>query len=220
MPLIAQWVRQRPWLATGLAGAAGGIASIASGVAAAATSVGALAMGSISTKNRSTEHPLRRRILNTLEKHPGLCYRELQSTLATANGTLRHHLDVLQSRKSISVMPVNGRTCYFAGAPSQVEILKGIAVSEQRAASSLPIGLSLVQRLIIEDIVNEGTPRSQAQLARRIGRTRATVHSAVKVLRRRGILREDRIELMPHIDMNIQWHGTHGVDYEWHDERR
>ena len=57
MPLIAQWVRQRPWLATGLAGAAGGIASIASGVAAAATSVGALAMGSISTKNRSTEHP-------------------------------------------------------------------------------------------------------------------------------------------------------------------
>ena len=117
-------------------------------------------------------------------------------------------------------MPVNGRTCYFAGAPSQVEILKGIAVSEQRAASSLPIGLSLVQRLIIEDIVKEGTPRSQAQLARRIGRTRATVHSAVKVLRRRGILREDRIELMPHIDMNIQWHGTHGVDYEWHDERR
>ena len=220
MPLIAQWVRQRPWLATGLAGAAGGIASIASGVAAAATSVGALAMGSISTKNRSTEHPLRRRILNTLEKHPGLCYRELQSTLATANGTLRHHLDVLQSRKSISVMPVNGRTCYFPGAPSQVEILKGIAVSEQKAASSLPIGLSLVQRLIIEDIVKEGTPRSQAQLARRIGRTRATVHSAVKVLRRRGILREDRIELMPHIDMNIQWHGTQGVDYEWHDERR
>ena len=220
MPLIAQWVRQRPWLATGLAGAAGGIASIAGGVAAAATSVGALAIGSISTKNRSTEHPLRRRILNTLEKHPGLCYRELQSTLATANGTLRHHLDVLQSRKSISVMPVNGRTCYFAGAPSQVEILKGIAVSEQKAASSLPIGLSLVQRLIIEDIVKEGTPRSQAQLARRIGRTRATVHSAVKVLRRRGILREDRIELMPHIDMNIQWHGTHGVDYEWHDERR
>ncbi|MGB0475121.1 MAG: hypothetical protein ACPGK2_04720 [Candidatus Poseidoniaceae archaeon] len=53
-----------------------------------------------------------------------------------------------------------------------------------------------------------------------MGRTRATVHSAVKVLRRRGILREDRIELMPHIDMDIQWHGTQGVDYEWLDERR
>lgn len=116
-------------------------------------------------------------------------------------------------------MPVNGRTCYFAGAPTQIEVLKGIAVNEQRAASALPIGLSLVQRLIIEDIVTEGVPRSQAQLARRIGRTRATVHSAIKVLRRRGILREDRIEIMPHIDMEIEWHGTHGVDYEWLDER-
>ena len=72
----------------------------------------------------------------------------------------------------------------------------------------------------VEDVVKEGIPRSQAHLARRIGRTRATVHSAVKVLRRRGILRDDRIELMPHIDMNIEWHGTRGVDYEWLDERR
>ncbi len=189
-------------------------------MAAAASAVGALAFGGISTKARNSEHPLRRRILTTLDKHPGLCYRELQTTLATANGTLRHHLDVLQTRKSITVMPVNGRTCYFAGAPSQVEVLKGIAVTEQRAASALPIGLSLVQRLIVEDIVKEGIPRSQAHLARRIGRTRATVHSAVKVLRRRGILRDDRIELMPHIDMNIEWHGTRGVDYEWLDERR
>ena len=117
-------------------------------------------------------------------------------------------------------MHVNGRSCFFAGAPSQIEVLKGISVNEQRAARSLPIGLSLVQRLIIEDIVKEGIPRSQSDLARRIGRTRATVHSAIKVLRRRGILREDRIELMPHIDMDIQWHGTHGVDYEWQDDRR
>ena len=220
MALLAQWVRQRPWLAAGIAGAAGGIAGVAGTMAAAASAVGALAWQGVSTKSRNNDHPLRRRVLTTLEKHPGLCYRELQSTLSAANGTLRHHLDVLQSRKSVTVMHVNGRTCYFAGAPSQIEVLKGISVSEQRAARSLPIGLSLVQRLIIEDIVREGIPRSQSDLARRIGRSRATVHSAVKVLRRRGILREDRIELMPHIDMDIQWHGTHGVDYEWEDERR
>ena len=149
------------------------------------------------------EHPLRVRILSTLEQHPGLCYRELQSTLNAANGTLRHHLDVLRSKRSVTVLPVNGRTCYFAGAPSQIEILRGISVSEERAASALPIGLSLVQRLIIEDIQVEGVPRSQAALARRIGRSRATVHSAVKVLRRRGILREDRIEMMPHINLSL-----------------
>ena len=76
---------------------------------------------------------------------------------------------MLQTRQSITVMPVNGRTCYFAGAPTQVEVLKGIAVNEQRAASALPIGLSLVQRLIIEDIVKEEF-HALKHNTRRIGR--------------------------------------------------
>ena len=110
MPLLAQWVRQRPWLAAGIASAAGGVTGLAGGIAAAASVVGGMAMGSVSTKARALEHPLRRRILSTLEQHPGLCYRELQSTLNAANGTLRHHLDVLQTGRSVTVLPVNGRT--------------------------------------------------------------------------------------------------------------
>ena len=166
------------------------------------------------------EHPLRQRILKTLEKNPGLCYRELQSNLSAANGTLRHHLDVLTSRKAITIISVNGRTCYFAGGPSQVEALRGIDVGESEAARKMPIGLSLVQRTIVQDIKVNGIPRSQASLARRIGRTRATVHSAVKVLRRRGILREDRLEMAPHLidAKDLQVSGK--VDYEWSDERR
>ena len=57
MPLLAQWVRQRPWLSAGLAGATGGVVGIASGVVAAATAVGALAIGGVSTKARVYEHP-------------------------------------------------------------------------------------------------------------------------------------------------------------------
>jgi predicted transcriptional regulator len=148
-----------------------------------------------------------------------LCYRELQTVLNTANGTLRHHLDVLQTRRAVTVMPVNGRTCYFAGGPSQVEVLRSKVVGEERMAQQLPIGLSPVQRMILENIDREGVPRSQAALARRLGRTRATVHSAVKVLRRRGILREDRIELMAHIDLEIYSRAS-SVDYEFVDERR
>ena len=120
MPLLAQWVRQRPWLAAGIAGAAGGIAGIAHGVTAMASTASALAFGGISTKRQSSEHPFRTRVLRTLERHPGLCYRELQHELSAANGTLRHHLDVMQNQGNITVMPVNGRTCYFAGGPSQV----------------------------------------------------------------------------------------------------
>jgi predicted transcriptional regulator len=220
MPLLAQWTRQRPLLAAGLAGAASGMAGIAGGLATVAGTFGAMAFGGISTKATAYEHPLRRRILSTLERRPGLCYRELQTVMNTANGTLRHHLDVLQSRKAVTVMPVNGRTCYFAGGPSQVEVLRSTIVGEERMAQQLPIGLSPVQRMIIENIDREGVPRSQAELARRLGRTRATVHSAVKVLRRRGILREDRIELMPHIDLEIYARPPSTVDYDFVDERR
>ena len=85
MPLLAQWVRQRPWLAAGLAGAAGGIAGLAQGVAAMASTASAFAFGGISTKRQSSEHPFRTRVLRTHEPHPGLWYRELQNELSAAN---------------------------------------------------------------------------------------------------------------------------------------
>ena len=218
MALLRQWVSQRPWLTAGLAGATGGIAGLASGMVAGLGAIG-LTRGSVNIKVRDTEHPLRRRILNTLEKSPGLCYRELQSNLSAANGTLRHHLDVLQSRFSITIISVNGRTCYFAGAPTQVEVLRGLGVEQDEAARRMPIGLSLVQRTIVEYVKVNGIPRSQAALAREIGRTRATVHSAIKVLRRRGILREDRIELAPYLIDEEIWGSTHSIDYAWSDDR-
>ena len=219
MALLAQWTRQRPWLAAGIAGVAGGLAGIAHGIAAMASTASAFAFGSISTKRGSSEHPFRARVLRTLELHPGLCYRELQHELSAANGTLRHHLDVMQNHGNITVMPVNGRTCYFAGGPSQVELLQSVSNDQQRVASSLPIGLSTIQRQVIDDIVEEGVPRSQAQLARRIGRTRASVHSAVKVLRRRGILRQDVLNLASHIQIDI-FRRTDRLTYQWNDGRR
>ncbi len=219
MALLTQWVRKRPWLVAGIAGAAGGLAGIAQGLAAMASAATAFAFGGISTKRQSSEHPFRTRVLRTLERHPGLCYRELQHELSAANGTLRHHLDVMQSSGKITVMPVNGRTCYFAGGPAQVEILQSASTDQERVASSLPIGLSTVQRQVINDILKEGIPRSQAQLARRIGRTRATVHSAVKVLRRRGILRQDVLNLASHIQIDT-FRRSERLTYHWSDGRR
>ena len=215
MALLKQWITQRPWLAAGIAGATGGILGIGSSLSSMM-----FTRGSVKARLAEFEHPLRRRIMLTLEKKPGLCYRELQSHLSAANGTLRHHLDVLTSRKAITIISVNGRTCYFAGAPSQIEALRGMNVGESEAAKKMPIGLSLVQRTIIDDVRVNGIPRSQASLARRIGRSRATVHSAVKVLRRRGIMREDRLEMAPHLINTEDWKSSRTLDYEWSDERR
>ena len=136
MALIEQWRSTRPWFVDGLAALAGG------------------ALG------------LRKRILNTLERSPGIHFRELQRQLDTANGTLRHHLDVLVRERSITIMPVNGRTCYYAGAPAQVEILAGTGVTDpSQAAAMLPVGLSTVQRNIVSRLSENPEPPSQAQLA-------------------------------------------------------
>ena len=168
--------------------------------------------GTITAPRESYEHPLRSRIISTLVKSPGIHFRELQRQLNAANGTLRHHLRVLTNEKSVTLMSVNGRTCYYAGAPAQVEILAGSGVTDQyKAASMLPVGLSGVQKSIVKQLSNSPEPVSQAQLARDLGRSRASVHSAITVLRNRGIISGDGISLAPHINALHQ----SSVDYPW-----
>ena len=122
-------------------------------------------------------------------KITGLHIRELQRRMNAANGTLRHHLDVLVNEKTVTIIPVNGRTCYYAGAPAQIEILLGTGVrDEQKAAAMLPVGLSSLQKSIVVRLAVSCVPESQAQLARDLGRSRSAVHSAICVLRNRGIL--------------------------------
>jgi len=209
MALLQQWHRQRPWLMAG--------------VAALGASMGAVmpwnwsASGVISTQVENPwEHPLRKRILQVLESQPGLAYRELQRELGAANGTLRHHLDVLISNRSITVVPVNGRSCHYAGAPQQIEILQEMNVGDsERAARMMPVGLSGAQRLVVARLAKKPRPKSQAELSRELGRSRATVHSAIKVLRRRGIVHSHDLELAPHL-AGLQ---SSSVQYEWLDER-
>ncbi len=216
MALLQQWHRQRPWLTAGLAAVTGGFLGAGNAI------LGSMpwnwgAAGVISTNaEHHWEHPLRKRILQVLEQKPGLAYRELQRELGAANGTLRHHLDVLISTRSITVIPVNGRSCHYAGAPQQLEIFRDMNVGDaEQAAQMMPVGLSGAQRLVVARMTRDPLPKSQAELARDLGRSRATVHSAVKVLRRRGILHAHDLELAPH----LQGLKTGTVDYDWIDER-
>ena len=181
MALLGQWLRQRPWIGLGL-GSGLGLLGLP----------GWFMQGSMVDVDGGIDHPLRVAVVRTLTHHPGLCYRELQTELNAANGTLRHHLDVLQRRKDIRTVHVNGRTCYFLDEDP-------VARHGSQARQQLPIGLSRVQRAILIELQTEGPAASQAELARRIGRSRATVHSAVNVLRRRGILRHDALEFLPHL---------------------
>ena len=87
-------VNQRPWLAAGIAGATGGIIGFGSSLSSLM-----FTRGGVKSRVAEFEHPLRQRIIKTLEKNPGLHYRELQSKLSAANGTLRHHWMFYQAEK-------------------------------------------------------------------------------------------------------------------------
>ena len=174
------------------------------------------AQGTLSAPRENWEHPVRARIMSTLNRSPGIHFRELQRRLDAANGTLRHHLDVLVAEKSVTTMSVNGRTCYYAGAPAQVEIIIGTGVTDDaRAASMLPVGLSELQQAVVARLTRSDAPRSQAALARDLGRSRSAVHSAVGVLRTRGIVTDGDLCLADHL------HGlrTSRLEYNWLDLR-
>jgi len=132
--------------------------------------------------------------------------------LNAANGTLRHHLDSLIADGTITVVSVNGRSCHYAGAPTQIEIIQGTGIIDAgTAAKMIPTGLSTVQRLIVARLSRNPLPPSQAAMARDLGRSRASVHSAVTVLRRRGIVDANSLDLAPHL-IGLR-EGT--IDYEW-----
>ena len=213
MPLIQQWRESHPWASDAITAIAAG----AFGLASLLPFSPAFTKGTLSSPHdHSWEHPMRGRILRTLERSPGIHFRELQRQLNAPNGTLRHHLRVLSNERSVTIVPINGRTCYYAGAPAQVEILEGTGVTDEAtAAAMLPVGLSGIQRKIVNRLSISPAPATQAQLARDLGHSRTTVHSAIGVLRRRGIMSYGRLKLAPHLNGL----GVSNIDYPWREIR-
>ena len=213
MALVDQWKISRPWYVDSI----GALAGAALGLGGGFQLLFPATQGSmIAHRETGWEHPLRLRIVEALERSPGIHFRELQRRLSAANGTLRHHLDTLTKEGVVTVVPVNGRTCYYFGAPAQVEILEGTGVTDySRAAAMMPVGLSEVQRVVVARLTEDEDPASQAQLARDLGRSRASVHSAISVLRKRGILDQTGLSLAPHLN------GLRRskVEYPWLDIR-
>ena len=209
MPLIQQWRESHPWASDAITAIAAG----AFGLASLLPFSPAFTKGTLSSPHdHSWEHPMRGRILRTLERSPGIHFRELQRQLNAPNGTLRHHLRVLSNERSVTIVPINGRTCYYAGAPAQVEILEGTGVTAAAtAAAMLPVGLSGIQRKIVNRLSLSPAPATQAQLARDLGHSRTTVHSAIGVLRRRGIMSYGRLTLARHLNGL----GVSNIDYPW-----
>ncbi len=213
MALVEQWRSQPSLFVKALFTVTGSIFGMSS---LPITFIPPTVQGTLSAPREEWKNPLRMRIMSTLDRSPGIHFRELQRRLDAANGTLRYHLDVLISESSVTTMSVNGRTCYYSGAPAQVEILIGTGVTDDaQAASMLPVGLSELQRAIVSRLTRSDAPKSQASLARDLGRSRSAVHSAVGVLRSRGIVSDDELKLGDH----LSGLKSSKLEYNWLDIR-
>ena len=97
MAIVRQLRESYPWIADSLTAFVAGTTGLAALIPFAP-----LARGTLSApREHAWEHPLRGSILRTLERSPGIHFRELQRQLEAANGTLRHHLRVLISELSL-----------------------------------------------------------------------------------------------------------------------
>ena len=79
----------------------------------------------------------------------------------------------------------------------------------------LPVGLSQLQQAVVARLIRSDSPRSQAALARDLGRSRSAVHSALGVLRTRGIVAEGELRLADHLN-GLK---TSKLEYNWLDLR-
>ena len=94
--------------------------------------------------------------------------------------------------------------------------MEGTGVTDDaRAAAMMPVGLSEVQKVVIARLTEQNIPESQAQLARDLGRSRASVHSAISVLRERGNPEPEWPRIGPHLNSLTR----SNVDYPWLDIR-
>ena len=93
-------------------------------------------------------------------------------------------------------MPVNGRTCYFAGGPAQVEVLQSVSNDHQRIASAFQSDSQLFNDSV-DDILERVFRARKPDLLEESDAS-SSVHSAVKVLRRR-VYCDWMYSILPHI---------------------
>lgn len=122
----------------------------------------------------------RRRIFQTIESHPGLHFRELQSRLGVAHGTLQYHLDRLVDEGLIAVSEDRGFTRYHPKTRLREE--------DRRLIDALRREYG---RRILAHLASEGPLTTQA-LSARLGRSASTVSWHLARLAENGLVQRER----------------------------
>lgn len=106
------------------------------------------------------EHPARAQIASVIRDQPGLHFQAIRRETNMANGTVRHHLSLLQRANHVSQIKALGKSCYFPRGQREQDMLLAIALKTPGAGDIL--------RALGEDTL------SVSDLATRVGASRST----------------------------------------------
>lgn len=137
----------------------------------------ALALFSRHTADQVLQHPQRARLAQIVAANPGIQFSELRRIAGVANGTLVHHVGVLERTGHLRRVAAHGQTRFFpAGAPAIV------AGPPQRS----PGGTAVLEA------IRSKPGLSNLEVARRTGLDPGTVHYHVQRLVQSGLVHVER----------------------------
>jgi DNA-binding transcriptional ArsR family regulator len=91
------------------------------------------------------QSPQRRRIMDVVNDHPGIHFKELVRRSGIPNGSLVHHVRQLEGAGLLVAKQANGYTCYFGRGPAdaaRASVLKADGARQVLAAVQASPGLS------------------------------------------------------------------------------
>lgn len=122
------------------------------------------------------EHPLRARIYETVQEHPGIHYQAIVRHTGKGRGVMEHHLRKLEQGGLIVTQSNRGHKCYFAKGAMDHSIMAAVPALKTKGAVR-----------VLRQIIRDGDTTVTA-LAEDLGIAKSTASHHVRRLREAGLI--------------------------------
>lgn len=127
------------------------------------------------------DNPARDSIYAYIKANPGVCFSDIAKSMGLNRGTVKYHIQILETQKKIDVYKDSGKIRYFQNNSMYGEREKKVLVASQ----------SITNQRIISEILN-GKCNTNVDLAREIGVSRGTISWYMKNLKEIGLIKETK----------------------------
>ena len=130
------------------------------------------------------DHKMRRMIYNHIVAHPGVAYSIIKKVFDLTDGTLRYHLNYLESKDEIKSSLEGNNRCYFP--------VQNVIFNARPAADFETYELNILQERILSAVRHE-PGISQKELVAQTGSNRISVSYNIKKLIDYGLVQKTQV---------------------------